>query len=165
MTAPTTACAALQLAVRLHGAGDPLQAVARELCYVVEDGVVIECRVALEFDQEAYAIVDREQLLHLYRAVRGAGSQRFAPDGPVRIEARLEPDLLPELLAAAADPESAARRLAELSDGAEPSPLLDTEAWRALTVTCEVRLPPELAGAGTLREGYATDWAVGRTAP
>lgn len=108
------AFAEVDLPLRLQAPDGPLELAARELAYVREDGRPAECRLALVLDREAYRRVDRGPLLGLEPQARGPGAEGFDPAGPVRIDARLAPDLLPELLEAFPDPREAAERLAEL---------------------------------------------------
>ncbi len=143
----------------LRGPGVPLAATARSLTVVRDDGEIAECTLELEFDLAGYRIVDEQRLLHLDPEMRGPGSDGFAPDGPVLVEARLEPELVPELLAESTEPLDVGRRLGELSRAGAESPLLATDAWYALAVRAPVELPEELALDGSLQAGYSTRWA------
>jgi hypothetical protein len=154
------AFAEVDLPLRLRAPDGPLDLAARELAYIREDGRPAECRLALVLDRDGYERVDRQRLLGLTPEARGPGADRFRPAGPVRIDARLAGDLAPELLAAFPEPRAAAERLGELSAAGAPSPLLRTEAWRALSVAAEREAGPD----GSLAEGYATAWA-GELAP
>jgi hypothetical protein len=160
-----TAWADLDVPLRLHSAAGSLEATARRLTYVSDESTVRECRLELVLAPEAFAVVDAGELLHLDVTARGPGAAGFAPTAEVRIEARLADDLLALALAESSDPRGAGERLGELSAAEADSPLLSTESWFALTVTSQVDLPPELATAGSLREGYSTRWATDEPDP
>lgn len=162
LTGRRVSFAELDLPVQFRAPGQPLATRVREVTYVREEGDVSECRLTLALAPEAYQTVDREHLFHLAPEARGPGADRFAPAGPVHVEASLTPELLPELLAAATQPWDAGDRLGALADAGERSPLLETESWFALSVTAPViDLPAELEVEGSLEEGYSTTWAAG----
>lgn len=152
----------LAVPVMLRAPGGPsIAATVREATLVRTAGEVSECRVVLELEPDAYETVAGEELLHLEPEVRGPGAAGFAPQGAVRVEARLDAELIEQLVAQADAPRAAGQLLGELSRTDADSPLLSTDAWFATSVTSSVELPAELAGEGTLESGYTTTWASG----
>ena len=136
-------------------AGEPIAAHALDLALEREDGMLREVRLTFSVAPEVYEAIDRGELFHLERQMRGPGSERFEAEGEVQVEARLDPALLPAVAAMGPDILDAGPSFASLVEG---SPLLETESWTALHVTVEVLRDAE---GGSLREGYSTLHAVG----
>jgi len=138
--------------MRAPGGGN-LKVHGSELVYSSTDGIVEEVRLVFVVSPAAYEAIAEAELFHLAREMRGPGADRFEPDGDVQIEARLEPALLPGMLALGADAMRAGPALISLAQAGTAAEILETESWYALNVTIEVLRDAE---GGVLREGYST---------
>jgi hypothetical protein len=160
----TTARAELQTPITLYppeGAG--LEVVAIDVALSYDAGSLRECRLTFELDASQYREVATRGLFHLAPDNRGPGAGTFAPGATVRIEARLDADLLSEIELLGSSPEALAEKLRDSSRSGHWSPLVETESWLALHVTSPV--PQEIDASGELRSGYSTIFALSPPPP
>ena len=99
-----------------------------------------------DLDAEAWEQLESHGLLHADPARRRSPARPFDRARPVQVEAVLDP------VAAVDGSDGLAERLVAARPG---DPLLETEAWWALSATQEIELPPDLAGTGSLQEGVS----------
>ncbi|AFZ21579.1 type III secretion system chaperone family protein [Allocoleopsis franciscana] len=113
--------------------------------------ILTECRLTFQTSPELYQRIDTEALFNLKPELRGSLSAGdFQPEPDIKIEATLQPDLLPRLAEHTTNLEEAATYLQNLSQEQPNNPLLSTESWFAL----HVKQPRESG-----ETGYSTFWA------
>ncbi len=137
-----------------------------ETAVTTKDDELYECRLTFEVPPEVYLSFAVRGIFHLAPDNRGQGAESFAPEGPVRIEARLSPELHAEVELAGGSAEALAEAVRTASGAGRWSPFLDTESWFALHVTTLVE--QQIDPAGELRMGYSTVFAAqepGKPAP
>lgn len=155
----TTSRADLQTPITLYPPDGPALAVSGVDVALVFDGEPLrECRLTFEMDPGQYREAAARGLFHLAPDNRGPGAETFVPSGTVRIEARLDADLLSEVELLGSSPEALAAALRDSSQHGRWSPLLETESWVALHVTTPV--PQDVDASGELRIGYSTIFAL-----
>lgn len=137
--------------------GASLRVFGVDVALIERDGAFYECRLTLEAPPEVYLSFAVRGIFHLAPDNRGHGAESFAPRGPVRIEARLDPELRAEVELAGGTAESVAAIIRSASQAGKWSPFLQTEAWYALHVTCLVE--QDVDSDGELRVGYSTVFA------
>jgi hypothetical protein len=158
--------------------GGPLRAGLVGVRYAEERGQVLEARLRLRLDAAGYRRVDADALFRLLPDLRSPEAAQFSGARGAEIEARLDPQLLPDLLAQAPAAAGAERLLLDLGrphggggeggkdgeggEGAGHSPLLETERWFALKVLEDVPLPSALAArlseGARVATGFTTVW-------
>lgn len=138
---------------RPSGAPFPVQAESLSLDF--EDDILSGCRLTFVVGPVPYQDVLRRWLFHLTPESRLPGGESFDPGAEVRIEARLDADLLEQLAQANGSAEAAVDLLTTVPND---DPLLASESWYALHVSQQVPLPEGLEGV--LHAGYSTTWAV-----
>jgi hypothetical protein len=136
-------------------AGSPFAVQAESLSLDFEDDALTGCRVTFVVGPLEYQEVLRRWLFHLTPESRLPGGESFDPGADVRIEARLDEDLLGRFADIEGGAESAVELLTALSSD---DALLASESWYALHVSQQVPLPEGLEGV--LHAGYSTTWAV-----
>lgn len=156
----STSTSRAEIAATLHlrmPEGASLRVHGVELAVTADDDALEECLLTLEVPQEVYVSLAMRGLFHLAPDNRGAGAETFSPDGPVRIESRLDPGLHAELELLGGEAEAIAKAMVRSSIDGKWSPLLDTEAWYAIHVTTLVE--QDIDDEGELRMGYSTIFA------
>ncbi len=157
----STSTSRAEIAATLHmrmPEGASLRVHGVDLAVSTEDEVLRECLLTLEVPQEVYVSLAMRGLFHLAPDNRGPGAETFEPNGPVRIEARLDPGLHAELELLGGEPETVAKAIVRSSNDGKWTPLLDTEAWYAIHVTALVH--QDIDSEGELRIGYSTIFAT-----
>ncbi len=155
----TTSRAALQVPITLYPPDGPGLTVAGIDVALMFDGEPLcECRLTFDLDAGQYREAAARGLFHLAPDNRGPGAETFVPAGTVRIEARLDADLLSEVELLGSSPEALAAALNDSSQSGRWSPLVETESWFALHVTALV--PQDIDAEGELRAGYSTVFAL-----
>jgi hypothetical protein len=150
--------AELAMPLTFRTTAEPISGELREVTIRRVNGEVIDMRIAVEFPAEEWALIDRQRLFHLDPSVRGPGAEGFQPEGPLRIEARLDPGPRAALVAGSSvHPTALAERLAGATT-TEADPLVDESSWRATTVTAALDLPPDLDALGKAQVGFRTLW-------
>lgn len=130
--------------------GETVVVHAEDIALYREEGLLHEARLTFTVAPDVYRLIDEREVFHLEVGARGPGALGFHPDSNVRIEARLDPALLPGLATLGTDILAAGPAFGALAAG---SPLLESESWYALNVTVEVLRD---ADGGILREGFST---------
>jgi hypothetical protein len=129
----------------------PLSVHAVTLSLTKQDNTLIECRLTFQVSPELYQRIETEALFNLKAELRGSLSAGdFQPEPDIKIEATLQPDLLPPLAEHTTNLEAGAAYLQNLSQEQSDNPLLSTESWFAL----HVKQPKESG-----ETGYSTFWA------
>jgi hypothetical protein len=150
--------AELAMPLTFRTTAEPISGELREVTIRRVNGEVVDIRIVVEFAAEEWALIDRQRLFHLEPSVRGPGAEGFQPEGPLRIEVRLNPGPRAALVAGSgAHPTAIAERLAGATT-TEADLLADESSWRATTVTVALDLPPDLAALGNARVGFRTLW-------
>jgi hypothetical protein len=110
------------------------------LNFIKKNSQIIECRLTFQVTPELYQRINTEAIFNLKPEVRSPFSGgEFFSETDIRIEVTLKPDLLPQLLEKANNPEEAATYLLNLSQQFSENqesinPLLNTESWLCLSV-------------------------------
>lgn len=137
--------------------GSPIVVHAKSLDLLYAEDLLAECRLAFTVDPDVYVEIDRRALFHLEPEARLSGAEGFERDREVRIETRLERDLLAAFASPELTPMDASNIVQRLAVESPEDRLVATESWYALNVTQEIVLPEGLEGV--LRAGFKTTWA------
>ncbi len=138
--------------------GSPFAVQAESLSLDFEDDALTGCRVTFVVGPLEYQEVLRRWLFHLTPESRLPGGESFDPGADVRLEARLDEDLLDRLAGTDSTAESSVAKLLQISRTDPADELVASESWYALHVSQQVPLPEGLEGV--LHAGYSTTWAV-----
>ncbi len=134
---------------------EPLTVKVINLALIQAGETVNACQLTWQISPELYSQrVDSAGLFNLQPAVRGPMrlAEQFQPEPNLEIEARLRPELLPQLLEHATTIDEVVSYLLELAYEPADNPLLATESWLALSVK---------QAKGAVKIGYKTSWADG----
>lgn len=137
--------------------GASLHVYGVDVAVTSRDDELYEVRLIIEVPSEVYLSFAVRGVFHLAPDNRGHGAESFSPNGPVRVEARLNPELHAEVELAGATAEALAQAITSASASGRWSPFLQTESWFALHVT--TRVEQDIDPTGELRTGFSTIFA------
>nr|WP_246844490.1 YbjN domain-containing protein [Hydrocoleum sp. CS-953] len=133
-----------------YSSNSPLKIHTTSLSLTKQNNQITECHLTFSITYQLYQRIDTEALFNLKPEIRAPLSAgNFQPSSEIKIEATLDPALLPKIAENATDANQATSYLQQLSQQQPNHPILSTYSWYAL----EVKQKQE-----TGETGYRTLW-------
>lgn len=133
---------------------------AEELSFILEDGVITECRLIAVLSPEQHHQLEAQSWFHITPDAFIETEERdFETDRPIEMEAQLEQSILQALLTQHSTPEEIGAYYQTLPETEPKHPLLQENSWYGFYFKQEMTLPAHLAELGILKNLYTTRWA------
>jgi hypothetical protein len=132
----------------------------QELSFILQDGVITECRLIAQLNPNQYRQLETEGWFQVSAdAWIDMEAPQFETDRPIEMEAQLEQSILQALLTQHSTPEEIGAYYQTLPETEPQHPLLQENSWYGFYFKQEMTLPAHLAELGILKNLYTTRWA------